>query len=87
MLERLRDRMRALVPPEVQLDRARTLSRAGRIAEALAIWTKLAEAGVPRAQTNLGACYATGTGVAVDLEAARRWLQRGAEGGGPAGAA
>lgn len=81
MLRGLRDRVRALLPADVQLDRARTLSRAGRMAEALAIWTKLAEAGVARAQTNLGACYATGTGVPVDLQAARHWLQRGAEGG------
>lgn len=81
MFGRLRDRMRALVPAEVQLDRARALSRAGRIAEALDIWRTLAEAGIPRAQTNLGACYATGTGVAVDLQAALDWLQRGAEGG------
>ena len=81
MLRGLRDRVRALLPAEAQLDRARTLSRAGRVAEALAIWTKLAEGGVARAQTNLGACYATGTGVPVDLDAARQWLQRGAEGG------
>ncbi len=81
MLARLRDRLRTLVPPEVQLDRARTFSRAGRIAEALAIWIPLAEAGIPRAQTNLGACYATGAGVPVDLQAARLWLQRGAEAG------
>ena len=81
MLRALRDRVRALIPAEVQLERARTFSRAGRMAEALAIWTPLAEAGVLRAQTNLGACYATGTGVPVDLEAARHWLQRGADGG------
>lgn len=81
LLGRLRDRMRSVVPAEVQLDRARSFRRAGRIADALAIWTPLAEAGVPRAQSNLGACYATGTGVPVDLAAARHWLQRGAEGG------
>ena len=81
MFRGLRDRVRALLPVKAQLDHARTLSRAGRMAEALAIWTPLAEAGVARAQTNLGACYATGTGVPVDLQTARRWLQRGAEGG------
>ena len=81
MFGHLRDRLRALVPAEVQLDRARGFSRAGKMADALAIWTTLAEAGVPRAQTNLGACYATGAGVPVDLEAARHWLHRGAEGG------
>ena len=85
MLRRLRDRVLALAPAEVQLDRARSFRRAGRIEEALAIWRPLAEAGIARAQTNLGACYATGAGVAVDLEAARDWLHRGALGGDPLG--
>ena len=85
MLRRLRDRVLALVPAEVQLDRARTFSRAGRMDEALAIWRPLAEAGIARAQTNLGACYATGTGLPVDLDAARQWLHRGALGGDPLG--
>ena len=81
MLRALRDRVRALLPVETQLDHARQLSRAGRLAEALAIWTPLATAGVARAQTNLGACFATGTGVPVDLKAARHWLQLGAAAG------
>ncbi len=49
--------------------------------EALTIWRKLASAGVPRAQTNLGACLANGTGVGADEAAARHWLQLGAEAG------
>ncbi len=51
------------------------------MAKALAVWTALAADGVPRAQTNLGACLATGAGVPVDLAAARLWLQHGAEAG------
>ncbi len=77
----LRDRVRALLPPGMRLERARQFSRAGRMAEALAIWTPLAEAGVARAQTNLGACLATGAGVPVDLGAAQHWLRLGAEAG------
>ena len=67
--------------PEIRLARARDLAKAGHIADALAIWQPLAEAGIARAQTNLGACYATGNGVPADPAAARSWLQRGAEGG------
>jgi uncharacterized protein len=33
------------------------------------------------AQDNLGACYRDGIGVPVDLELAREWFQRSAEGG------
>lgn len=80
MLRRWRDRV-GRVSADDQLERARSLRRAGRIGEALAIWRKLAESGLARAQTNLGACYATGTGLPVDFEAARLWLGRGAEGG------
>ncbi len=40
---------------------------------------------MPRAQTNLGACYANGDGVPRDRDAARTWLQRGAEAGDPLG--
>ena len=45
----------------------------------------LAEGGDRRAQTNLGACYANGTGVPADPALARAWLQRGAEAGDPLG--
>ncbi len=85
MFQRLRERVLALAPVEVQLDRARTFSRAGRVEEAMAIWQPLANSGVARAQTNLGACHATGTGVPVNLETARLWLERGAAGGDPLG--
>ena len=67
--------------PEALLGRARKLAAAGRMAEALAIWRRLAEAGVPRAQANYGACFATGNGAPLDPAAARLWLRRGAEAG------
>jgi len=67
--------------PEAQLAQARELAKGGQMTKALAVWTALAADGVPRAQTNLGACLATGVGVPVDLAAARLWLQRGAEAG------
>jgi TPR repeat protein len=63
------------------LARARAAADAGQIADALAIWRKLAAAGIARAQTNLGACLATGHGVAPDEAAARQWLERGATAG------
>lgn len=68
-----------------RLERARTLMQAGRGPAAVAIWTKLAIAGVPRAQTNLGASLAIGSGIQQDRAAARMWLQRGAEAGDPLG--
>ena len=67
--------------PEARLERARGLAKEGRVAEAIALWAPLAVAGVARAQTNLGACYATGNGVQADPGLARQWLQRGAEAG------
>ncbi len=67
--------------PEDLLARARVLAETGRVAEAAAIWSKLATDGLARAQTNLGACYANGLGVDADPEAARLWLERGAEAG------
>lgn len=67
--------------PEARLEKARTLNRTGRTNEAVAIWRELAEAGVARAQTNLGASHANGNGAAEDPVAARHWLQRGAEAG------
>jgi TPR repeat protein len=60
---------------------ARAHADAGRIAEAMAVWRKLAGSGVARAQTILGACLATGTGVARDATEARMWLERGATAG------
>lgn len=80
----LLERVRRWLPrrsPEAQLAEARELVKAGKMDKALAIWTPLAAAGIARAQTNLGACYATGAEVPADLSAARVWMQRGAEAG------
>ena len=41
----------------------------GDYAAALAIWGPLAHAGVARAQSNIGACFAEGLGVERDREA------------------
>jgi TPR repeat protein len=83
-------RSRAAAPPEppsndALLAQARAHADGGRMGEALAIWRALAEAGVARAQVNLGACCATGNGVARDPRAALLWLERGATAGDPVG--
>jgi TPR repeat protein len=43
-------------------------------AAALAIWGPLAQAGVARAQNNVGACFAEGLGVERNQQLALRWL-------------
>ncbi|HEY0290901.1 MAG TPA: tetratricopeptide repeat protein [Hansschlegelia sp.] len=48
---------------------------------AVGMWRPLAEGGVPRAQSNLGACYADGLGVERDLYEAVDWFRRAAEAG------
>ncbi|WP_449254599.1 tetratricopeptide repeat protein [Bosea sp. (in: a-proteobacteria)] len=52
---------------------------------ALALWGPLAQAGVGRAQNNIGACFAEGLGVARDFALALRWLSLSAENGDPVG--
>ena len=52
---------------------------------ALAIWGPLAQAGVARAQNNVGACFAEGLGVERDQGLALRWLTLAAEAGDPVG--
>ena len=52
---------------------------------ALAIWGPLAQAGVARAQNNVGACFAEGLGVERDQALALRWLTLAAEAGDPVG--
>src|SRR5262249_32577091 len=54
-------------------------------AAALALWGPLAQAGVARAQNNVGACFAEGLGVARDPALALRWLTLAAEAGDPVG--
>ncbi len=48
---------------------------------AVAIWTPLAEANDPRAETYLGIMYDNGYGVPQDREAAFRWFERAADRG------
>src|SRR5437764_10645808 len=52
---------------------------------ALEIWGPLAHAGVPRAQNNIGACFAEGLEVERDLALALRWLTLSAESRDPVG--
>jgi len=52
---------------------------------ALAIWGPLAQAGVARAQNNVGACFAEGLGVERDFSLALRWLTLAAEARDPVG--
>ena len=57
----------------------------GDHARALEIWGPLAHAGVPRAQNNIGACFAEGLGVERDPALALRWLTLAAESRDPVG--
>lgn len=57
----------------------------GDYATALRIWTPLAQAGIARAQNNIGACFAEGLGVPRNLELALKWLRLAAEAGDPVG--
>ena len=67
------------------LDDARARAEAGDYPAALAIWGPLAQAGVARAQNNVGSCFAHGHGVAADPALALRWLTLSAENGDPIG--
>lgn len=60
-------------------------ANAGDYAAALALWEPLAQAGVARAQNNIGACFAEGLGVPLDRDLALKWLRLAAEGGDPVG--
>ena len=60
-------------------------ARRGDYARALAIWGPLAQAGVPRAQNNIGACFWEALGVERDPALAAKWLTLAAEGGDPVG--
>lgn len=69
------------------LDRAIAAYHGGQYQEAISLFTPLAEAGVPRAQTALAHIYANGEGSPVDYKAAFHWAQRAAEAGDAAGQA
>src|SRR4030095_14072376 len=68
-----------------QMTLAHTAAEQGDYARALAIWGPLAHAGVARAQSNVGACFANGLGVAPDGPLALRWLTLAAEAGDAVG--
>jgi TPR repeat protein len=57
----------------------------GDYALATGVWRPLAEQGLARAQSNLGACYAEGLGVRRDLGEAVRWFAAAAESGDAVG--
>ncbi len=65
--------------------RAYEAAARGDYSSALAVWGPLAHAGVPRAQNNVGACFAEGLGVERDATLARRWLTLAADAGDPVG--
>src|SRR6188508_3401881 len=84
LLDRLARRPR---PPEPKVSIAERMALAydagarGDYATALSIWEPLAQAGVARAQANIGACFAEGFGVGRDAELAERWLSLAAGAG------
>ena len=69
----------------VEMAHAFEAANRGDYASALAIWGPLAQAGVARAQNNVGACFAEGLGVARDTGFALRWLTLAAQAGDPVG--
>ena len=68
-----------------QMEAAYAAAERGDYARALEIWGPLAHAGVARAQSNIGACFANGLGVAPDGTLALRWLTVAAEAGDAVG--
>jgi TPR repeat protein len=87
-LDRLRERGRPQAVEESTSDRMRRAYDAaacGEYASALAVWGPLAQAGVPRAQNSVGACFAEGLGVERDPALARQWLTLAADAGDAVG--
>ncbi len=82
-LDRLLRRTKELRPDAMA--EALSAAQAGDYPVALSIWEPLAQAGVARAQNNIGACFAEGLGVIKDMELARTWLRLAAEAGDPVG--
>ena len=81
LLDRLAMRGRGAGEQDVAARMAEAYDAAGRgdYPAALAIWGPLAQAGVARAQNNVGACFAEGLGVERDQGLALRWLTLAAE--------
>src|SRR5215472_2489603 len=84
-LDRLARRQDAGADAPAQMAAAFEAANRNDYAAALAIWGPLAQAGIARAQNNVGACFAEGLGVDRDPRLALRWLTLAAEGGDPAG--
>ena len=68
-----------------RMKRAQAAWAAGEHGAALALWEPLAQQGVARAQSNLGAAFLEGRGVARDADKAVDWLKRAAEQGDAGG--
>src|SRR5262249_36022152 len=68
-----------------QMQAAFEASRRADYAEALKLSEPLAQAGVPGAQNNVGACLAGGVGADRDPSLAARWLSLAAEAGDAVG--
>jgi TPR repeat protein len=85
LLDRLLGRTEPAMDPGTEMMRAAEAAARGEHAAALAIWGPLAHGGLPRAQNNVGACFAEGLGVERDSALALRWLTLSAEGGDAVG--
>jgi TPR repeat protein len=68
-----------------RMKRAQAAWAAGEHAAALALWELLVQQGVARAQSNLGAAFLEGRGVARDVDKAADLLRRAAEQGDAGG--
>jgi TPR repeat protein len=72
-------------PAEQRLADALVAWNAQDYGVALDLWAPLAQAGLARAQSNMGAAFLEGRGVERDLEKAAAWLRRAAEQGDAGG--
>lgn len=68
-----------------RMKRAQAAWAAGEHGTAVALWESLAQQGLARAQSNLGAAFLEGRGVARDVGKAADWLRRAAEQGDAGG--
>jgi uncharacterized protein len=66
------------LPAERRMARALVAWNAGHYGMALDLWAPLAQQGLARAQSNMGAAFLEGRGVARDPDKAAAWLRRAA---------